>query len=78
MPLSFLSGTFYSITVLPEAIQRASLINPFFYMIDGFRFGFLGASDASILHAFTILITVLMSLIVINYIMLKTGYKLRA
>ena len=78
VPLSFLSGTFYSITVLPEAIQRASLINPFFYMIDGFRFGFLGASDASILHAFTILIIVLMSLIVINYIMLKTGYKLRA
>ena len=78
VPLSFLSGTFYSITVLPDAIQRASLINPFFYMIDGFRFGFLGASDSSISHAFTILIIVLISLIVINYLMLKTGYKLRA
>ena len=47
-------------------------------MIDGFRFGFLGASDSSISHALTILIIVLISLIVINYLMLKTGYKLRA
>ncbi len=78
VPLSFLSGTFYSITVLPNVIQKASLANPFFYMIDGFRYGFIGASDASILHALIILIMVLISLIVINYVMLKSGYKLRA
>ena len=78
VPLSFLSGTFYSITVLPDIIQRASLINPFFYMIDGFRYGFIGESDSSIPQAFIILIIILMSLAVINYEMLKSGYKLRA
>ena len=56
VPLSFLSGTFYSIKVLPEKLQAASLFNPFFYMIDGFRYGFLGASDSSISHAFTCLL----------------------
>ena len=78
VPLSFLSGTFYSITVLPDIIQRASLINPFFYMIDGFRYGFIGESDSSISQAFIILIILLMSLVVINYEILKSGYKLRA
>ena len=78
VPLSFLSGSFYSITVLPDIIQKASLINPFFYMIDGFRYGFIGESDSSISQAFIILIIVLMLLVVINYEMLKSGYKLRA
>ena len=41
IPLSFLSGTFYSIKILPEFIQKLSLFNPFFYMIDGFRYGFI-------------------------------------
>ena len=48
VPLSFLSGTFYSIERLPEALQKISEINPFFYIIDGFRYGFLGVSDGSI------------------------------
>ena len=56
--LSFLSGTFYSITVLPGPIQTASLINPFFYMIDGFRYGFLGVSDSSYLSAIFILLVI--------------------
>ena len=77
VPLSFLSGTFYSITVLPGPIQTASLINPFFYMIDGFRYGFLGVSDSSYLTAIFILLVILIFLIAINYLMLKSGYKLR-
>ena len=47
-PLSFLSGVFYSIDKLPQFFQTISYVNPFFYMIDGFRYGFLGASDGSI------------------------------
>ena len=47
-PLSFLSGVFYSINNLPEFFRIISHINPFFYMIDGFRYGFLGQSDGSI------------------------------
>ncbi len=77
VPLSFLSGTFYSITVLPGPIQTASLINPFFYMIDGFRYGFLGVSDSSYLSAIFILLVIFIFLIAINYLMLKSGYKLR-
>ena len=55
VPLSFLSGTFYSITVLPDAIQTASLANPFFYMIDGFRYGFLGVGDSPLSYALSLI-----------------------
>ena len=48
VPLSFLSGTFYSIERLPEFLQTISKLNPFFYMIDGFRYSFLETSDGSI------------------------------
>ena len=78
VPLSFLSGTFYSIKVLPEKLQVASLFNPFFYMIDGFRYGFLGSSDTSIYIAFNVLIFTCITLTAISYLMLQTGYKLRA
>jgi ABC-2 type transport system permease protein len=47
MPMTFLSGVFYSIHSLPEFWQRVSHLNPFFYMIDGFRYGFFGVSDVS-------------------------------
>ena len=78
VPLSFLSGTFYSITVLPDAIQTASLANPFFYMIDGFRYGFLGVGDSPLSYAFIVLIFILLSLVMVNFIILKRGYKLRS
>ena len=78
VPLSFLSGTFYSIKVLPEKLQTASLFNPFFYMIDGFRYGFLGSSDTSIYIALNILILTCIILTAISYLMLQTGYKLKA
>ena len=48
MPLTFLGGVFYSIERLPDFFQSISLINPFFYIIDGFRYGFLGTSDGSV------------------------------
>ena len=48
IPLSFLSGTFYTIDRLPESLQIISKANPFFYMIDGFRYCFIGKSDGSI------------------------------
>ena len=54
IPLSFLSGTFYSIKILPDFIQKLSLFNPFFYMIDGFRYGFIGSSDVNIMFYYSV------------------------
>ena len=77
IPLSFLSGTFYSIKILPEFIQKLSLFNPFFYMIDGFRYGFIGSSDVSIMVSIQILILCLIILLFFSYLILQSGYKLR-
>ena len=55
LPLSFLSGVFYSIHSLPDFWQRLSHFNPFFYMIDGFRYGFFGVSDVSPLLSLTVI-----------------------
>ena len=77
MPMTFLSGVFYSIHSLPPVWQKISHLNPFFYMIDGFRYGFFGISDVSpwlslglVLGAFIII-----SAVAVN--MLRTGYKIR-
>ena len=77
MPLSFLSGVFYSIHSLPEIWQILSRFNPFFYMIDGFRFGFFGQSDVSPWFSLTILGTSFILLSVLAIQMLKSGFKLR-
>ncbi|MEM7683602.1 MAG: ABC transporter permease [Paracoccaceae bacterium] len=76
-PLSFLSGTFYSITALPEAFRAISHINPFFYLIDGFRFGAIGISDSSpwIGLGVTLAINVALWLVALRW--LTTGYKLK-
>ena len=76
-PLSFLSGVFYSVHSLPEPWFTASHLNPFFYMIDGFRYGFFGHSDVSIWLSlgWTAGFFVLMASICLW--MLITGYKLR-
>jgi ABC-2 type transport system permease protein len=77
MPLSFLSGVFYSIHSLPPFWQKVSHLNPFFYMIDGFRYGFFGAGDIS---PYVSLVVVGGSFFVLSLItlgMLKSGYKLR-
>ena len=77
MPLSFLSGVFYSIHSLPEVWQILSRFNPFFYMIDGFRFGFLGQSDVSPWFSLTILSISFILLSALAIQMLKSGFKLR-
>ena len=77
MPLSFLSGVFYSIHSLPEVWQILSRFNPFFYMIDGFRFGFFGQSDVSPWFSLTILGNSFILLSVLAIQMLKSGFKLR-
>ena len=76
-PLSFLSGTFYSIQRLPETFQALAHFNPFFYMIDGFRYGFIGSSDADPLTGVLVLTAVDAVLWVCCYRMIASGYKLK-
>jgi len=78
VPLSFLSGTFYSIDKLPLFLQNVSKMNPFFYIIDGFRYGFLGVSDGSI--KFGLIYLIILSCIswFAAYILFKKGYKIKS
>jgi ABC-2 type transport system permease protein len=78
LPLSFLSGTFYSVDRLPDAIRAITFVNPFFYMIDGFRYGFIGRSDGSILVGALVLGLVNLALLLAAYAMFRRGYKLKA
>lgn len=78
MPLSFLSGVFYSIHSLPPFWQSVSHFNPFFYMIDGFRYGFFGQSDMAIDVSFLVVVIALLVLSALTLVLLKSGYKLRA
>jgi ABC-2 type transport system permease protein len=78
MPLSFLSGVFYSIHSLPPFWQKVSHLNPFFYMIDGFRYGFFGKGDISPLISLSIVGASFIVLALVTLKMLKSGYKLRA
>jgi ABC-2 type transport system permease protein len=77
MPMTFLSGVFYSIKSLPSFWQTISHINPFFYMIDGFRYGFFGISDVSPWLSLSIVSTALVIVSAIAVNMLRTGYKIR-
>ncbi len=77
-PLTFLSGTFYSLERLPEVWHGIALYNPFFYMIDGFRSGFIGQADGEIWIGLTMLLAVNAALYVIAYKMLKSGYKIKS
>jgi ABC-2 type transport system permease protein len=77
MPLSFLSGVFYSIHSLPPFWQKVSHLNPFFYMIDGFRYGFFGVSDISPVLSLGIVSGSFLALSLLTIAMLKSGYKLR-
>ncbi len=78
VPLSFLSGTFYSIDRLPESLKYISEMNPFFYIIDGFRYGFLGTSDGSIKFGIFYLITLSFLTWSAAYILFKKGYKIKS
>jgi ABC-2 type transport system permease protein len=77
LPLTFLSGVFYSIHSLPVFWQTVSHFNPFFYMIDGFRYGFFGLSDVSPLLSVTIVGGSCALLSALTLYLLHTGYKLR-
>jgi len=77
VPLTFLSGVFYSIHSLPEFWQAASRLNPFFYMIDGFRYGFLGLSDVAPATSLAIVAACFVALSALSLALLQRGWKLR-
>ena len=78
MPLTFLSGVFYSVHSLPPLWRTITLFNPFTYFIDGFRYGFIGTSDYPIL--FSLLVTSVMALLMsaIAWQMIASGWKIRS
>ena len=78
IPLSFLSGTFYTIDNLPDFIQIISKCNPFFYMIDGFRYGFLNQSDGSIFIGSFYLCILALVIWWVTYFLYKKGYKIKS
>ncbi|MBC6403433.1 MAG: ABC transporter permease [Hyphomonadaceae bacterium] len=78
LPLSFLSGTFYHINILPPFFYKISLVNPLFYLIDGFRYGFIGEADGNLAVGviYTLVLNIILFLIVIA--VLKSGWRLKA
>jgi len=77
-PLSLLSGTFYSIHNLAPAFQAVSHANPFFYIISGFRYGFLGAADSPVMFGAGLLLVINLALGALCYALLKRGWKLKS
>jgi ABC-2 type transport system permease protein len=77
VPMTFLSGVFYSIHSLPEFWQKVSHLNPFFYMIDGFRYGFFGVSDTSPWLSLALVASALAVVSAVALHLLRTGYKIR-
>lgn len=78
MPMTFLSGVFYSIHSLPAFWQKVSNFNPFFYMIDGFRYGFFGVSDVSPWQSLGVVGVTLVVVGAVAIHLLRTGYKIRS
>ena len=78
IPLSFLSGTFYSIERLPGLLKTISEFNPFFYMIDGFRYSFIGQADGSITVGLVYLTILSVVSWFITYLLYKKGYKIKS
>ena len=77
MPMTFLSGVFYSIHSLPPFWQQVSHLNPFFYMIDGFRYGFFGVSDVSPWLSLSLVGSAFVLVAALALHLLRTGYKIR-
>ncbi len=78
VPLTFLSGTFYSTAILPEPVRTISHYNPVFSLIDGFRYGFIGHADAPLLTGAAITGGLALALSWCCWAMLKSGYRLRS
>ena len=76
-PLSLLSGTFYSVDRLAPAFRTFSHLNPFFYIISGFRYGFLGTADSPVLVGSVVVLALDVSLAVLCYALLRRGWKLK-
>jgi ABC-2 type transport system permease protein len=77
LPLTFLAGAFYSVNTLPPFWQAVSRLNPFFYAIDGFRYGFFGQSDVDPAHSLAIASVAFAALSWATLGLLRRGYKLR-
>ena len=77
-PLSLLSGTFYSVDRLSPTFAAISHANPFFYAISGFRYGFIGAADSNVLLGSVVLLGITVTLGIICYTLLRSGWKLKA
>ena len=78
VPLSFLSGTFYSIDKLPEFLRVLSSYNPFFHMIDGFRYSFIGKSDGSLTVGISLLTILCILVSYLAYLLFHKGYKIKS
>lgn len=77
MPMTFLSGTFYLVERLPEPFRTASHYNPFFYLIDGFRYGFIGHAEGSLAAGVAMTAGLIVALTSICLWMFETGYKIK-
>jgi ABC-2 type transport system permease protein len=77
-PLAFLSGTFYSIERLPETFRLLAHLNPFFYMIDGFRYGFIGHADGALMAGLLVMAGINAALWLLCHWMFASGYRLKA
>jgi len=77
MPMTFLSGTFYLVERLPEPFRSASQFNPFFYLIDGFRYGFIGHAEGSLQVGAAMTAILTLALGAVCYGMFRTGYRIK-
>jgi ABC-2 type transport system permease protein len=77
MPATFLSGVFYSVQTLPPFWRMVSHLNPFFYMVDGFRHGFFGVSDVPLELSLAVCLVTLAGSVAIALRLLASGYRLR-
>jgi len=78
LPLSYLSGTFYHIDILPPLFQKISLCNPLFYLIDGFRYGFLGESDGNVMTGVVLTAVINLALFALVLTVLKKGWRIKS
>ena len=77
-PLTFLGGSFYSISMLPPLWQKVALFNPIVYLISGFRWSFYGISDVNIVVSFSMIMLFLLVCFAAVWVIFRTGYKLKA
>lgn len=78
LPLSYLSGTFYHIDILPPLFYKLSLFNPLFYLIDGFRYGFLGESDGNIMIGVALTAVINLCLLIAVLTAFKRGWRIKS